>query len=62
MHEAIRQLFDLPSDYQLVADMDCVHKADKKKILPTSGRLYIFDKCIAFYAPKLRPLIVLQFS
>ena len=52
----------MPGDYQLVTDMDCVHQPDKKKILPTIGHLYIFNKCVAFYAPKLRPLIVLEYS
>jgi hypothetical protein len=57
IHESIRQLFDLPSEYLLQSDFDCVYR-EKNKMLPTSGHLYIFNKCVCFHSPKMRPIVI----
>ena len=60
IHEAIRQLFDLSPDYQLVSDMDTYLKK-KGKLALIPGHLYIFNKCLGFHSPKV-PAIVIQYS
>ena len=57
IHEAIRQLFDLPSEYLLVQDLDCVYR-EKKNLFPTHGHLYIFNRCVGFHAPKMRAIVI----
>ena len=60
IHEAIRQLFDLSPDYQLVSDVDTqLKKKGKLALIP--GHLYIFNKCLGFHSPKV-PAIVIQYS
>lgn len=46
----------------MVADADCVYRPDKKKLVPTIGRLYVFDKCVAFHSPKIRPSLIINFT
>lgn len=58
----IRQVLDLPPDHNLVAEADCVFRGVEKKLRPTIGRLYVFDKCVAFYSPKIRPSLVIKYS
>jgi len=58
----IRQLLDLSPDHNLVAEADCVFRGDKEKLRPIIGRLYVFDKCVGFYSPKIRPSLVIKYS
>ena len=50
-------MFDLSNDYVLIADMDCVHRK-KGNFTNTHGHLYIFNKCLAFYAKGTRAIVL----
>jgi GRAM domain len=41
----------------LVQDLECVYR-EKGKLMPTHGHLYIFNKCVCFHAPKMRPIVI----
>ena len=56
VHESIRQLLDLPPDFLLVTDMECVHRK-KGKLSNTHGHLYIFNKCVAFYSKEFKVIL-----
>jgi hypothetical protein len=57
VYESIRVLLDLPPDYILVGDMDCVHRR-KGKLSNTHGHLYIFNKCVAFYSKVMKAIVI----
>ncbi len=61
VYESIRQLLDLPPDFLLVSDMECVHRK-KGKFSNTHGRLYIFNKCVAFYSKDFKEPIILRYE
>jgi GRAM domain len=44
-------------EYQLLLDMDCVHRR-KGKFSNTSGRLYIFNKCLGFHAKGMKSMVI----
>ncbi len=54
-------MLDLPPDFLLVADMECVHRR-KGKLTNTHGHLYIFNKCVAFYSKEIKPPIILHYD
>jgi hypothetical protein len=61
VYESIRQLLDLPPDFLLVADMECVHRR-KGKLSNSHGHLYIFNKCVSFYSKEFKPPIILHYD
>ena len=61
VYESIRQLLDLPPDFLLVADMECVHRRNFK-LSNSHGHLYIFNKCVAFYSKEIKTPIILHYD
>lgn len=57
IHEAIRGLFDLSPDHQLISDVD-THLKKKGKLATIPGHLYLFNKCLAFHSPKVPAIVV----
>jgi len=43
-------------------DADCIYRKDKMSLIPSYGRLYIFNTCVAFHSPKLRPPVVVKYE
>lgn len=57
INEGIRQLFDLPTDYILLSQNECVHRR-KGKFSNNPGHLFIFNKCVAFHSTTMKAIVI----